>query len=142
TVVLDEGRAATGLALQRDEKLVVATPVDGAHGTGVRLTRLDIDGTVDASFGTRGSSAVFDTTTDTTDFTAATLLVLPDDRLLLVGTSCDRVDEFCSFAVVRRDADGNVDDGFGDHGIVRTPIGKGVLAAEAGVLQSDGRLVV
>ena len=45
------------------------------------------------------------------------------------------------FALVRYNADGTLDGSFGIGGIVTTPIGTWQAAADALVLQPDGRLV-
>lgn len=70
------------------------------------------------------------------DAEAATVLLQPDGRLVLVGT--DSIFQGRFFALARLNADGSLDPAFGTAGLVTTANG---ASAVAGLLQPDGRIV-
>jgi len=119
----------TAVGRQSDGKLVLAG--DTTHGSTRRaaLARLDVDGTLDATFGTGGIvEALAPGTTSTRAFA---LLVLPDDRLIVAGESSDGA------VLLRFDGDGALDATFGTGGAAT------VAADELSAIarQSDGKLV-
>ena len=100
-------------------------PQQSGPGAGDLDVRLDADGKVTTDIGS--------TTTD--DGTA--VAVQDDGKIVVAGTSAN------DFAVVRYNADGSLDTGFGTGGKVTTDIG-GTKEdkAHAVALQSDGKIVV
>jgi len=120
------------VALQPDGKILVA----GRTNLAFSLVRYENDGSLDTSFGTNGSVV---TSIDGGD-TAYAVVVQPDGKILVAGTSITTRNEF---AVVRYNADGSLDTSFDGDGIVTTPIGLGSGAiAYAIALQADGRIVL
>lgn len=113
--------SAAAIALQRDGKIVVAGASDQA-GTGLdfAVLRYNADGSLDATFGNAGKQTV--------DFAgdadrAWALLIQADDKIVVggeasLGTTTSGVD----FALVRLNANGSLDAGFGSGGKLTTPI--------------------
>ncbi|HKP54076.1 MAG TPA: S-layer homology domain-containing protein [Chloroflexia bacterium] len=131
------------IAIQSDGKIVTA----GSSHTGggdFALARYLPDGTLDPAFGSGGRVS--------TDFApgydqARALLLLPDGKILAVGTTraptCDySYFPFCpsSFALVRYGPDGSLDESFGEGGKVTTEMGYGGATGVA--LQADDKIVV
>lgn len=105
-----------------------------AAGTVFAATRLLPDGKVDPSFGTGGVVKVAKPTGE-----AWGLALQPDGRIVLGGGADDG--GTVVYAAARLTPDGALDDGFGDHGIVRTPIGQKAFG-DAVALRPDGRILV
>jgi uncharacterized delta-60 repeat protein len=95
-------------------------------------------GTLDPSFDEDGR-----VTTETGDdfSTAEALIQQADGKLVAVGISKDLFTNE-RFSVVRYNADGTPDTGFGETGIVNTIVGLGNAAAFAVAQQEDGALIV
>lgn len=127
----------TALAIQSDGKIVVA----GYSGNGVNdvytLARyLPGDGSRDTTFGVGGmvTTAIHSTQNNI----ANALVIQPDGKLLVGGSSHDGVDE--AFGLVRYLTDGAIDSSFDTDGIVLTPI-YDLTECFALALYSDGRIV-
>jgi uncharacterized delta-60 repeat protein len=133
------GQEAWGVALQADGKIVAGGttfPSFGApSGTGddFALARYNPDGSLDAGFGAGGKA--------TTDFTgprndgAQQLAVQADGKILVVGDSYSGTQ--VGGLLVRYNADGTLDTGFGAGGKVST----GLFAKNVAV-QGDGKILV
>jgi uncharacterized delta-60 repeat protein len=138
-VFLDLGGYDRGyaLAVQRDGNLVVA----GSTGPGVpnhiALVRCNADGTLDAGFGTGG---LVESLVGNGSSEAYGVLQQSDGRLVVAGYASNG--NHADFAILRYDADGTPDAGFGTDGIVMTSVSSSDDYAYAVVEQPDGRLVV
>lgn len=110
---------AYDLFFTSDQRIVVAgARADNAFQFSMLVMRLHPDGTLDASFGTGGFSEPEISTGD--DFAYA-VAPLADGRILLAGSALDG--EFRNQpAVVRMNADGSVDSGFGNGGVAALPV--------------------
>jgi uncharacterized delta-60 repeat protein len=113
------------VALQPDGKIVavgsqgcqgICSPVPPYAQTSPFEIRLNPDGTSDATFGGNGDQAV---------------VIQPDGKIVTLGTGMNG-----GTILVRQNADGSPDLGFGPRGTVTAPFG-GTLA-----LQADGKIVV
>jgi uncharacterized delta-60 repeat protein len=134
-VKTDIGKAfdsATSLIVQPNGKIVAAGSTD-LHNGDYALVRYNGNGALDATFGTGGKV--------TTDFqgpvsvSASAAALQADGRLLIVGTAGSEL------IVVRYNADGTVDTGFGTRGEVQTDLG--AYASAAGiVVQPNGKIIV
>ena len=122
------------LVVQPDGKLVAAGGIFAAHGGA--LARYNPDGSLDRSFGGDGRVRL--------NFRVVTqrlaLVLQPDGKLVAAGFAANHL------ATVRRslarfNANGSLDTSFGAGGVVRTDFGGGDGAANALVLQPDGKLV-
>lgn len=123
---------AQAIAIQPDGKILVAGYTDCAGGIGV--IRLNTNGTFDGSFGSGG-----EVLTQFADWTTASDIILqPDGKILLAGTSFSY--SRSHFTLVRYNPDGSLDLSFGNGGIVLTPV---TSFSETGAIQvqPDGRIV-
>jgi serralysin len=122
-----------GVTLQADGKiLAVGTALTAPFSPwSTLLVRYNANGTIDNGFGTNGRV----TTQVGTKCDAYKILVQPDGKILLCGTQYDD-----SYSIlVRYNANGTIDNGFGTNGIVQFgEFGTGVSIA----LQPDGKILV
>jgi len=128
---------ATALALQADGKLVAAGyTIHGGSDYDFAVTRYDIDGTLDGTFGTGGKvttpigSGIDD---------ARAVAIQADGKIVAAGYTAGS--DPGDFALVRYDTDGTLDGTFGTGGKVTTSIGSGADVVQALVVQTDGKLV-
>lgn len=133
--------SAPGLALQDDGRIVVAGEVAGPpQGNGslsdLYVTRLTASGEIDASFGTGGVTVLQHESTIVDD------LVLQDGRPVVVGSIWVPDEETYDAMLVRLDANGQLDDTFGDGGIVRDRGGNDDFYFATGAAVWNGKLVV
>jgi uncharacterized delta-60 repeat protein len=123
------------LAIQADQKIVVAGQVGGSGGR-YGLARYLSDGTLDTSFG--GDGIV--TTNLTTSWDHAWgLAIQPDEKIVAVGASGFRGG---AFSALRYNPDGTLDSTFSDDGKVITNFTAGDDWAWDVALQPDGKIVV
>jgi uncharacterized delta-60 repeat protein len=133
----EAGKVTTGLiggavamALQSDGKIVLL---------GERtLARYDGEGRLDMSFGDSGQvNVVF---SGGVQDEAQDLAIQADGMIVVAGFT--RVGSSDDFGVVRYDADGSLDEGFGTGGKVSVDFSAGVDRATAVLVQPDGSIVV
>lgn len=96
-------------------------------------TNFAAPGDLDASFGTGGKVT---TAVGIGRDLAQAVALQTDGKIIVAGYAQN------DFAVVRYNADGTLDSGFGNGGKVLTPVGMGVDEAYAVALQADGKIVV
>jgi len=119
----------SSLSLQADGRILVAG-FNADHDFGV--IRLNTDGNLDTSFGEGGKAGV--------DFDGgglARVVVVQTDGKILVAGSGDN-----DFGVIRLNADGSLDSGFGDLGKVIIDIAGGEDQVDSLVVQPDGKILV
>lgn len=100
---------ASAVAIQSDGKLVVAGNVNG--NTTPALVRLNVDGTLDTSFGQDGKVVVTNLT-GLGNSPVQLLAIQPDDKILISG----RINNTCD--VARFTKDGAIDTTFGNNGVL------------------------
>ena len=127
------------LALQSDGKIVAAGGAFGAAGdNNFAMTRLNPDGSIDASFGTGGK--VSEDLNSGSNDEAISVAIQNDGKIIAcVGQA---VSQTADWIVVRYNSDGTPDAGFGIGGKVTTDFfgdddGAGKIA-----IQNDGKIVV
>ena len=107
------------------------------------VLRFNSDGSADAGFGGNGRAL--------TDFgvqgadRARDMLLQPDGRIVLVGTESHATGGAygeANFAAARYNSDGTLDAGFGNGGLAVSKLTGYALNGTAGVLQSNGTLVI
>jgi uncharacterized delta-60 repeat protein len=136
----DTADTAFAVTLQGDGKILVAGKSISTGYPDFALLRYNTNGSLDAGFGT-GGKVVTDIGSDTNDI-ASTMALQGDGKILLagrygVGGANPDV------AVIRYNANGSLDAGFGTGGKVMTDIG--TTSADEGTamdLQSDGKILV
>ena len=127
---------AYAMTIQGDGKLVVAGVSYIGSTYDFVLVRYNTDGSLDTGFGSGGKV--------TTDVGGASDVVYaltwqPDGKIVAAGSATSGSNEY--IAVVRYNANGSLDSGFGTGGKVLTSVG-GVARAYAVVRESNGKLVV
>ena len=128
---------ANALGFQSDGRIVVAGSSYNGSNYNFALVRYNTDGSLDTGFGTGG---IVTTSIGSGYNIAYALGIQPDGRIVVAGSYCNGSNY--DFALVRYNADGSLDTGFGMAGKVTTPIGSGYDIAYALDIQSDGRIVV
>ncbi|MBI5716438.1 MAG: hypothetical protein HZC37_01980 [Burkholderiales bacterium] len=125
---------AFAAALQGDGRIVVAgyTSDNNADPSDTLFARLAPDGSVETGF---GRIPAYSNLSDE----AADIALQADGKIVLLVQFRGMNTEF---ALVRLNADGNLDTGFGSNGVVRTDIGPHDDIPRAVALQADGKIVV
>ncbi|MBK6541117.1 MAG: hypothetical protein IPG10_07525 [Flavobacteriales bacterium] len=127
---------ATSVAIQPDEKIVVAGYTYNGTDFDFAVVRYHADGTLDGSFSADGKV----TTALGASDQAFSVALQPDGRIVVVGYSGDVQND--DFAVVRYNADGTLDTSFSADGKVTTAIGTSNDVAGSVSIQPNGRIVV
>jgi uncharacterized delta-60 repeat protein len=125
-------------ALQSNGDIVVA---EGAGGPGSGLVRYLPNGARDTSFGQGGFAAVPDTGIPSF---LPHLAVQSDDKIVWAGEATSANGANSSFDVIRLNANGTVDTGFGNGGVATTtfPVfNASVQGAQAVLIQPDGKIL-
>jgi uncharacterized delta-60 repeat protein len=131
----------TAVAIQNDGKIVVGSHT--AQPSGVvdfLIVRYNTDGQLDPTFGNGGLV--------TTDFGhqdfVTDIAIQRDGKIVAVGNLSDVVNgkHTEDFGAARYNADGSLDAGFGNGGLVITDLGFTIEQPNAVALQADGKIVV
>jgi uncharacterized delta-60 repeat protein len=127
TAVATGGSNATGVALQKDGKIVVAGYAVNNSGRNYDFAcvRYNTDGNLDQSFGDGGKIM---TSVGHGDGKANAVVMQRDGKIIVVGSAYDG--DNSEFAVVRYDASGKLDMSFNAAGSVLTAIGSKAPEAE------------
>lgn len=130
TVTPDSGLAFYNtVEVQSDQKILFAGKGEVIAEGGALIARLNVDGSLDTSFGVDGSTRV-PSLLDTQDIS----LFPNDGRILLMGNARPPID---GSVFARLNSDGSSDSTFGSDGIVVVP---GVHFVSAGI-QGDGKVL-
>jgi len=125
------------VALQADGKIVCAGFAATAGRSYFLLTRYGAGGSLDATFGTGG---VVTTALNSQD-SASAVLIQPDAKIVVAGSSRDALNNSLGFALARYTPGGSLDATFGTGGVVVTPVGGNWDAVHALALQAGGKIV-
>lgn len=125
-----------GIALQADGKIVVA----GRSGYGgFALARYRSDGSLDRSFGHRGTvRTIFGPAEAVVRASAEDVVIQADGKIVAAGWAGGN---FVRTALARYRSDGTPDRSFGSDGRVRTDFGQGAESTAAVIIQADGAIV-
>ncbi len=126
------------VAVQADGKIVLAGITDPGNAANFGLVRYNVDGSLDASFGTGGKVS--------TDFGANLepgngVTIQADGKIIVAGFTVVGPSN-ADFALARYNSDGSLDASFGTGGKVTTGFGSNSEVAIAVVMQPDGKIVV
>ncbi|HNL13877.1 MAG TPA: DUF4347 domain-containing protein, partial [Accumulibacter sp.] len=128
---------AMSVTVQSDGKVLVAGWTMAAGNNDVALVRYNANGSLDASFGTGGKvSTAIGSGTDI----GQSVTVQPDGKILVAGYTSNGSNN--DFALLRYNANGSLDTGFGTGGKVTTAIGSGEDVCNSLTLQSDGKILL
>ncbi|MDB2644240.1 delta-60 repeat domain-containing protein [Luminiphilus sp.] len=129
---------AFSVAIDSDGKIVVAGySRNDSNDYDFALVRYDANGSLDTSFGTGGK--VTTAISSGNDY-ARSVVIQSDGKIVAAGYS-DNTGGFYDFALVRYDADGDLDTTFDGDGKVTTAIGSGYDVAYSVAIQSDDKIV-
>ncbi len=129
-----------GVVIQSNGKIVIAgsSGVTNVVNSGTfALARYTIAGSLDSTFGNGGVV----TTPIGSHASGDAVVVQPDDKILIVGSSGDLNISTSTFALARYNPDGSLDNGFGNSGVVTTSV-NGYGDGNGVALQPDGKIVV
>ena len=135
TTAIGSGGWAQALGIQSDDKIVAAGYSVNAGINDFTLVRYNPNGSLDHNFGTGGKVI----TPIGSDSSASALVIQPDGLIVAAGYSVNGSNN--SFALVRYNANGSLDQNFGTGGKVTTAIGSHSDSASALVIQSGGKIV-
>jgi len=132
------GAEVIGLAIQSDGKIVAAiSNFQQGFGPLFILARLNVNGSLDATFGSGGVVATQVGPSGGSFGAVASVLALqPDGKILLAGLNSEPTG--ASGAIARYDANGQLDDTFGSGGVAATSL----AAPTAIALQPDGKILL
>jgi uncharacterized delta-60 repeat protein len=155
-VTIPRGDAASGssegayigiFALSNGKTLVVSEYRNDLSGqTGIALTRLNVDGTADASFGQNGkvTSDLSNSLNEIWEPVFASAAMLPDGRIVCLIRSFNK-DQFSWAAktqIVRFNTDGSLDRSFGAEGLVEVGSNSSGVYFSSMTVQTDGRILL
>ncbi len=121
-------------AVQADGRVIVAGSSATNTGTQISLVRYGRDGSLDSSFGNAGR--VMPAMGAQGNDQALAIALQPDGRILVAGRSDG------DFVLLRFNADGSADVGFGSAGRVRIDFAGGTDVARALLVMPDGKIVI
>ena len=124
------------LVLQPDGSIVAAGYALTAAGGLFVVARFKANGTLDLSFGSAGLTL----TPIGTWATASAVALRPDGKIIAIGSAATSI-ATSDFAVVRYNANGQLDPSFGSGGIVMGDTAPGLHEATAGAVLPDGKIV-
>lgn len=122
-----------GVAVQSDGKIVAVGLGPGTIEPNIAIVRYNPDGSLDSSFGSNGI-VLSDISIGSTDH-AKKVLIQPDGRLLIVGTT--GAQQF----VARYLTSGALDASFGSGGVARAITAGTTANGESIALQADGKIL-
>lgn len=126
------------MLLQPDGKLLVSGYIGGASSLDVGVVRFHVDGTLDTGFAD-GGILVHPMSAGTDN--ARSMTLLPDGKILLAGSMRSPANDIDGF-LMRLNADGTLDTGFGTGGTVKAHLTDDHDLFAHMVVQSDGKIVV
>src|SRR5262249_28123526 len=133
---------ARAVAVQADGKVVtVGMTTTIAGGADFAVTRHLRDGTLDPHFGT-GGKVVTPIGGERAGDAATAVAIQADGKIVVAGLTTQPGGSDIDFALVRYNADGSLDTGFGNGGKVVTSFGAETDRIHAIAIQADGKIVV
>jgi uncharacterized delta-60 repeat protein len=139
--------AAYALAIQPDDKIIVAGRAYNTDRDYFALARYNLNGNLDSTFGSGGKVLTNFTWTYTwNDDRIQAIVIQPDGKIVVAGyiATYDPYypdDRLYDFALLRYNINGSLDNTFGNGGITTTDFGDNDFGY-AVALQEDGKIVV
>lgn len=132
---------AYNVAIKSNGKIVISGYSNTNQNTGISLVQLNADGTPDSSFGSGGIS--INHFSESPDVEAWAMALDANDRIITAGMIYDTGLLRNKIAVVRFNADGSLDSGFGTGGMVKTSTsGNSDEFGNAVTIQQDNKIVI
>ena len=128
---------ANSIALQNDEKIIVAGTALLNGENKFAVVRYNTNGALDNSFGDNG---IVLTPIGTSGATLTSTKVQQDGKILAAGHYYNGSNE--DFVLIRYNTDGSLDNNFGTNGIVATQVGASYDYAYSMAIQNDGKIIL
>ena len=128
------------VAIQNDGKIIIAGSVfTGSNYDAVdfAVARYNTDGRLDNTFGKNGKQL---TDLDSSDDFGSSVIIQDDGKILIAGRTWNGIKN--NVALVRYNADGTLDNAFGNNGKQVSDFGPADYFGEAAALQPDGKIIV
>lgn len=126
---------AYAVAIQPDGKIVIAGSAYDGNGDDFALARYNTNGTLDNTF---TSDGLLTTDFGTSEDIAHSVAIQPDGKIVAAGITGDVSRDF---AIVRYNADGTLDNGFGTNGKVTTDYNSNDNGIYSISIQPNGKIV-
>lgn len=139
TAIGASSERAYSLAIQPDQKMVVAGFYNNGTSTAFAILRYNTNGSLDSSFGTNG--IVMTDITDNDDF-AKDLKLQSDGKIVVAGYGYNNSTSTNDFILARYNTNGSLDTSFGTNGIVIQDLANDHDYATALAIQTNGKIVV
>ena len=146
TLFIQDVNRALGIALQQDQKIVVAgysrSYTSIVDGYDFNVVRYSTNGVPDVSFGNNGIiAAKFDSSNDI----CSKVLIQPDDKIITIGVK--KTYPFGTagkelIAISRTNTDGSLDTTFGTDGKAVSDLGQDYSVINNAIVQQDGKILV
>ncbi len=130
--------SAWAIAIQPDGKIIVVGDNSNPANVDFKIVRYNANGTLDTSFD--GDGMVVTPIGDSVDV-AYSVVIQPDGKILVSGRSDSNPVFVTTFAMVRYNTNGSLDNTFDGDGIVIMP-GAGNAITDSMALQPDGKIVI
>jgi uncharacterized delta-60 repeat protein len=127
---------AYSIAIQKDEKIILAGEANDSIFSDFTLVRYNSDGSLDNSFGIGGIVRI--ALSETYDY-ARSVVLQSDEKIVVSGTAQNGLSNE-NIALVRYTTEGSLDSTFGSNGVVITDIS--IEFANSVVLQPDNKIIV
>jgi len=125
------------LAIQNDGKIIAIGNTDEFEQQRIGVVRYNIDGSLDDNFGTSG---VVLTQINSSNTQGQTVALTDNENIIVGGYTGDDENEIIDIALVQYSPIGNLDNDFGDEGIVITDINTIDVIADLNI-QADGKIL-
>ncbi|MDF2436576.1 MAG: hypothetical protein K0Q95_952 [Bacteroidota bacterium] len=129
---------ANAIAVQNDDKIVIAGWTSCPDTSNILVIRYDPDGSLDSTFDNDG---IINTVFDPARGRLTSLAIQPDNKLV-VGGVCDNQTGTDELMLIRYNPNGTLDITFGTGGIVKTPYPVSDFNARCLAFQTDGKIVM
>jgi uncharacterized delta-60 repeat protein len=131
------GVGVAGPAMQSNGKVLVALATGSTATAEIKVLRFNADGSADTTFGTNGEAVLgFGPGRDT----PIRIIVQSDDKIVVAGQASNGTNN--DFGLLRFNADGSADTGFGNAGKLVVNLSAGNDNINSIVAQADGKLLV
>ncbi|MEC4679021.1 MAG: delta-60 repeat domain-containing protein, partial [Nitrospirota bacterium] len=133
---------AEAMVMQNNDMFLLAGSVDNGTNFDFVLARYNANGSLDTAFGNNG---IVTTAIGTGHDFAKTIKIQTDGKILVAGTVFSAALPG-QFALARYNANGSLDTGFGNNGIVITPLGgtqtpRAAHVFDLAIQTSDGKII-
>lgn len=128
---------AIALAIDKNEKIIVAGFATQKDHFDFALARYNTNGTLDDSFGKNGLQT---TNFGNTDDFCESVIVQDDGKIIAAGYNFDYITQNFKIAIARYNNDGSLDKSFGSNG--KSNSENGFAVPNGAAIQNDGKLVM